>query len=170
MSSRSETIRKWLFYALAALLLAVLQVAFFARLRIFGVIPFLWPLAAVIPASYEGPLGGGVFALCCGVVCDLLLPSQLPCLCTLCFPVAAIFTAFLSVPLRSGVSCSLCSGVLSFLLMDLLRFMTLRVPPALFASVALRELLITLPLCVPVTLLYAALYRRTHDNDSRTPV
>lgn len=170
MASRGETIRKWLLYGLSALLLAIVQLALLQRIRLFGVIPFVWPLLALIPASYEGPLGGGIFALACGVVCDLLLPSPIPCLYTLVFPLAAILTAFLAVPLRSGISCSLLSGVLGFSLIDLVRFLTLRVYPEVFLSVALRELLVTLPLCVPVTLLYAALYRRTHENDSRRPV
>ena len=53
---------------------------------------------------------------------------------------------------------------------NLLGYYKFSVYPEVFLSVALRELLVTLPLCVPVTLLYTAIYRRTHENDSRRPV
>ena len=90
MLARNETIFKWVLYAAAALLCFFIQGAVLQRITVWGVIPFLYPALAAIPATYEGPVSGTVFALCVGVVCDLLLPASSPCLYTLAFPLAGL--------------------------------------------------------------------------------
>ena len=79
MLARSATIFKWTLYTLAGLVWAVVQAAFLQRVTVWGVIPFLYPLIAALPATFEGPAAGTVYALACGVFCDLLLPSPIPC-------------------------------------------------------------------------------------------
>lgn len=75
MLARSATIFKWTLYTLAGLVWVVVQAAFLQRVTIWGVIPFLYPLIAALPATFEGPAAGTVYALACGVFCDLLLLS-----------------------------------------------------------------------------------------------
>ena len=79
MLARSATIFKWTLYTLVGLVWAVVQAAFLQRVTIWGVIPFLYPLIAALPAIFEGPAAGTVYALACGVFSDLLLPSPIPC-------------------------------------------------------------------------------------------
>ena len=83
MLARTVTILKWTLYAAAAVLCLFVQGAFLQRVTVWGVIPFLYPLLAAIPATYESPVSGTVFALCVGIFCDLLLPDPIPCLYTL---------------------------------------------------------------------------------------
>ena len=73
MLARSATIIKWVLYALAGLACAVVQAAVLQRFTLWGVIPFLYPLIAALPATFEGPAAGTVYALAAGVLCDLLL-------------------------------------------------------------------------------------------------
>ena len=63
MLARSATIFKWTLYTLAGLVWAVVQAAFLQRVTIWGVIPFLYPLIAALPAIFEGPAAGTVYAL-----------------------------------------------------------------------------------------------------------
>ena len=83
MLARSATIIKWVLYALAGLACTVVQAAVLQRFTLWGVIPFLYPLIAALPATFEGPAAGTVYALAAGVLCDLLLPSPIPCFYTL---------------------------------------------------------------------------------------
>lgn len=122
MLARNKTIYKWLLYGAAAALCLAVQGALLQRITLWGVIPFLYPLTAVIPATYESPVSGTIFALCVGVVCDLLLPEAVPCLYTLVFPLAGLCAALLSRSLLpAGVLCSLAAAAVSFLLTDGLR-------------------------------------------------
>lgn len=168
MVARNALIFKWTLYALAALLCLVVQGVFLQRLTVWGVIPFLYPLLAVIPATYEGPTAGTVFALAAGVVCDLLLPDAFPCLYTLLFPAAGLLAGLLSRSvLRAGFLCSLAGSAAAFLLLDLFRCLLLRTGQqgvwAAGCSIMAREFLITAPLIIPVTLLFRAVHRRTAD-------
>ena len=96
MLARSATIFKWTLYTLAGLVWAVVQAAFLQRVTIWGVIPFLYPLIAALPATFEGPAAGTVYALACGVFCDLLLPSSIPCFYTLILPLVGLAAGLLS--------------------------------------------------------------------------
>ena len=59
MLARSATIFKWTLYTLAGLVWVVVQAAFLQRVTIWGVIPFLYPLIAALPATFEGPCRHG---------------------------------------------------------------------------------------------------------------
>lgn len=170
MPIRNETLFKWTLYGAAAVLCLTVQAAVLQRLPVWGVIPFIYPLLAVIPATFEGPKSGTVFALVMGVAADLLLPAPLPCLYTLVFPLAGLFAALLAQSvLHSGYLCSLVGTALAFVLTDTVSCLLLWISgaPAWLAgiSVMLRETCVSLPLTVPVTALFAAVYQRVHLYD-----
>ena len=96
MLARCATIFKWTLYTLAGLVWAVVQATFLQRVTVWGVIPFLYPLIAALPATFEGPAAGTVYALACGVFCDLLLPSSIPCFYTLILPLVGLAAGLLS--------------------------------------------------------------------------
>ena len=115
MLARNETIFKWALYAAATLLCFLAQAFLFQRLTIWGVIPFVYPLLAAIPAAYEGPVPGTVFALAVGVVCDLILPGPLPCFYTLVFPLVGLCASLLAQNwLPAGFLCSLAVAAAAF--------------------------------------------------------
>lgn len=166
MLARNETIFKWFLYSAAAVLCLAVQGAFLQRITLWGVIPFVCPLLAAIPATWESPASGAVFALAVGVVCDLLLPGPIPCLYTLVFPLAGLCAGLLSQSwLPAGVLCSLVASAAAFLLLDGFHCFLLWSRGAAAwsagASVMLREACVTAPLVIPVTLLYRAVFRRT---------
>ena len=168
MFVRNALIFKWTLYALAALLCLVVQGIFLQRLTIWGVIPFLYPLLAVIPATYEGPTAGTVFALAAGIVCDLVLPDAFPCLYTLIFPAVGLLSGLLARGvLRAGFLCSLAGSAAAFLILDTFRCLLLRLgrqnAMGTGLSIMGREFLITAPLVIPMTLLFYAVHERTAD-------
>ena len=55
MLARNETIFKWFLYAAAAAACLAAQGAVLQRITLWGVIPFLCPLLAAIPATWESP-------------------------------------------------------------------------------------------------------------------
>ena len=117
MLARSATIFKWTLYTLAGLVWAVVQAAFLQRVTIWGVIPFLYPLIAALPATFEGPAAGTVYALACGVFCDLLLPSPIPCFYTLILPLVGLAAGLLSQSLiPAGYLCSAAAALPAYLL------------------------------------------------------
>lgn len=170
MLARNETIFKWALYGAAALLCVLVQGLVCQRITLWGVIPFLYPLLAAIPATYESPRPGTVFSLAVGVLCDLLLPGPIPCFYTLVFPLAGLCASLLSQSiLPAGFLCSLVSGTAAFLLTDAFHCLLLLASGKLCwstgAYLALRELCVTLPLCIPMTLLFRAVHHRTHLDD-----
>ena len=98
MIARNETIFKWSLYAAATALCFLIQGSLLQRLVFWGVIPFLYPLLAAIPPTFEGPLAGTIFSLCVGAACDLLLPGPVPCLYTLVCCLKAGFPPGFSAP------------------------------------------------------------------------
>ena len=170
MLARNETIFKWALYAAATLLCFLAQAFLFQRLTIWGVIPFVYPVVAAVPATYEGPVPGTIFALAVGVVCDLLLPEALPCFYTLAFPFVGLCAALISQSwLPAGFLCSLAVSALGFLCTGAFHCLLLWVrDKAAWGSgafVCLREMVVSLPLAIPVTLLFLTVYRRTHLDD-----
>ena len=169
MIARNETIFKWSLYAAATLLCLLVQGGLLQRLVFWGVIPFLYPLLAVVPATYEGPLAGSIFALALGLVCDLLLPGPIPCLYTLIFPLAGLCAGLLSQSwLPAGFLCSLVSAAAAFLLTDGFRCLLLWMRGSAAwragALLALREFCVAAPFVIPLTLLYRAVFRRTRTD------
>lgn len=165
MLARTATILKWALYAAAAVLCLTVQSALLQRLTVWGVIPFLYPLLAAIPATYESPVPAAVYALCVGVVCDLLLPGSIPCLYTLLFPLAGLCASLLSRSLLpAGFLCSLAAGAAAFLLTDGFRCFALwingRAAWQAAGFLMVREFCVTAPLILPMTLLFQAVARR----------
>lgn len=170
MIARNETIFKWTLYAAATALCLLVQTGLLQRFALWGVIPFLYPLLAAIPATYQGPLAGTIFSLCVGVVCDLLLPGPIPCLHTLIFPLAGLCAGLLAQGLLpAGFLCSLVSAAAAFLLTDSFRCLVLwmrgRGAWEAGALVMVREFCVAAPFIIPLTLLYRAVYRRTLLDD-----
>jgi hypothetical protein len=168
--ARNEIIIKWLIYTAATAVWFLVQGAFCQRITLWGVIPFLYPMLAAIPATFEPPVPATVFALCLGVVCDILLPGAMPCLYTLIFPVVGLCASLLARSLLpAGMLCSLVVSALAFLLTDLFRCFVLAAggvsPWGTGLSILVREFLVTAPLLIPVTLLHRAVYKRTHIYD-----
>ena len=162
MLARNETIIKWLLYAAAALVCFVIT--------IWGIIPFVYPAVAAIPATYEGTVPGTAFAVGVGVACDLLLPASSPCFYTLVFPLVGLCAALLSESVcRAGFLCSLLSTAAAFCITGLAHALVLwagsKAAWGAAASVAGRELCLTLPFALPMTVLFRAVYRRAHRND-----
>lgn len=170
MLARNETIFKWFLYGMATLLCFCVQGSFLQRIPLWGVIPFLYPAVVAIVGTLEGPTSGGIYALVVGIVCDSLLPGSLPCFYTLIFPLVSICSGLLSRGvLAAGMLCSLISTAIAFLLTDgfhcaLLWF---NGTPAwkVGAWVMVREFCVTAVLVIPLTLLFRAVFRRTHLYD-----
>lgn len=170
MLPRSATIFKWTLYTLAGLVWAVVQAAFLQRVTIWGVIPFLYPLIAALPAIFEGPAAGTVYALACGVFCDLLLPSSIPCFYTLILPLVGLAAGLLSQSLiPAGYLCSAAAALPAYLLTGIFHCIVLWAQghPAWGAamSVTLRELCVSLLWSLPMTWLFRRVYLRVHVDD-----
>ena len=170
MLARNALIFRWFLYAAAAFLCAFAQTAVLQRVTVWGVIPFLYPAIAVIPATFEGSVPGTAFALCAGLVCDLLLPAPIPCFYTLTLPFAGLCAGLLSHSvLPAGHGCSLASAAIAFFFTGLLGCLTLwfRGNAAWGAGmfVAAREFLVTAPFVFPMTMLFRAVHRRVHRDD-----
>ena len=136
MLARNETIIKWLLYAAAALVCFVIQGTILQRITIWGIIPFVYPAVAAIPATYEGTVPGTAFAVGVRVACDLRLPAS---------SAAAFCITGLAHALVLWAGSKAAWGAA--------------------ASVAGRELCLTLPFALPMTVLFRAVYRRAHRND-----
>ena len=170
MLARNETIFKWALYAAAAALCFFVQAFVLQRFTVWGVIPFLYPALAAIPAAYEGPVPGTVFALAVGVMCDLLLPEPLPCFYTLVFPLVGLCASLIAQSwLPAGFLCSLAVTALGFVLTGAFHCFLLwareKSAWGTGAFVCCRALLVSLPLAIPATLLFSAVHRRTHLDD-----
>ena len=170
MLARNETIFKWALYAAATALCFFVQGFLLQRITLWGVIPFVYPVVAAVVATREGPFRGTVFALALGIVCDLLLPEVIPCFYTIIFPLIGLFAGLISQSwLPAGFLCSLITSMLGFFMTGVFHCLLLwiREKTAWRAglSVSLRELIISAVLTVPVTILFSAVYRRTHLDD-----
>ena len=170
MLARSETLMKWLLYALAALVCCMAQGLVLQRLLFFGVIPFLYPALAAVLSTLEGAVPGTVFSLVLGIVCDLALPGPIPCLYTLVFPLAGLASALIAQNwIKNGFLCALVASACAMILTDLLQMLILLLQRREFWPAApllmLKETALTLPFVLPVYLLMAAVYRRCHRYD-----
>lgn len=71
-SSVKLILQKILVYGIAAVILAVLQTAFFANLRIFGAVPNLMLGAVIAISFYEKEKGGAIAGIAIGFFIDAL--------------------------------------------------------------------------------------------------
>ena len=170
MLARSATIIKWVLYALAGLACTVVQAAVLQRFTLWGVIPFLYPLIAALPATFEGPAAGTVYALAAGVLCYLLLPSPIPCFYTLIFPLVGLSAGLLSQSLiPAGYLCSAVASLPAYLLTGVFHCIVLwatgHAAWTAGLSVTLRELCVSLPWSLPMAWLFRKVYRRVHIDD-----
>lgn len=170
MLARNETIIKWALYAAVSLLCVGVQGAVLQRVELLGVIPFIYPLLAAIPATYESPAPGTIFALATGVFCDLLLPAPLPCFYTLVFPLVGLCAALLSQGvLPAGFFCSTAASIIGFLFTGLFHCFLLWLDGKASWSAGMRtaalEALATFPAVFPATVMYRWVYRKTHLDD-----
>ena len=170
MLARSATIIKWVLYALAGLACTTVQAAVLQRFTLWGVIPFLYPLIAALPATFEGPAAGTVYALAAGVLCDLLLPSPIPCFYTLIFPLVGLSAGLLSQSLiPAGYLCSAVASLPAYLLTGVFHCIVLwatgHAAWTAGLSVTLRELCVSLPWSLPMAWLFRKVYRRVHIDD-----
>ena len=170
MLARSATIIKWVLYALAGLACTVVQAAVLQRFTLWGVIPFLYPLIAALPATFEGPAAGTVYALAAGVLCDLRLPSPIPCFYTLIFPLVGLSAGLLSQSLiPAGYLCSAVASLPAYLLTGVFHCIVLwatgHAAWTAGLSVTLRELCVSLPWSLPMAWLFRKVYRRVHIDD-----
>ena len=163
MLTRRDKIIKWTTIGAFVLLLLLLLDTLFRNVTVFGVHFFVPPLIVGIVASLEDTRTGAVFALVCGVFCDLVMAGVFPCLYTLAFPLAAVTCSYLAKNVvQPGPLCSLIVSALTFLFVDMFIMAALgltdRAPFVLMASVALREAALSCVLvlvCHPVlTLLH----------------
>lgn len=158
MLTRRDKIIKWTTIGAFVLLLLLLLDTLFRDVTVLGVHFFVPPMIVGIVASLEDTRTGAVFALVCGVFCDLVLPGVFPCLYTLAFPLAAVTCSYLAKNVvQPGPLCSLIVSALTFLFVDVFIMAALgltdRAPFALMASVALREAVLSCALvlvCHPV--------------------
>ena len=170
MLARSATIIKWVLYALAGLACTVVQAAVLQRFTLWGVIPFLYPLIAALPATFEGPAAGTVYALAAGVLCDLLLPSPIPCFYTLIFPLVGLSAGLLSQSLiPAGYLCSAAASLPAYLLTGVFHCIVLwatgHAAWTAGLSVTLRELCVSLLWSLPMTWLFRKVFLRVHIDD-----
>ena len=68
--TRRALVHKWSFYALALLVVWVLDAYVLPRYPVFGLSPMLLPLAAIAVAVLEGTVAGAGFGLGVGILCD----------------------------------------------------------------------------------------------------
>jgi len=157
---------KWTCYALAAALLLLLDTLLLRFVRIGGIFPFLPPMIVGVVASYEGSRASPFFALGFGLLCDLSMVSPAPGFFCLIFTLAALAASLLAENLFSpGFLCSFVSTLLCYLFTALGRFLVLFTAGesalGLVLSLALRELLLSLPLLLLVFPLGRWIYQKT---------
>ena len=168
---RNTVIFKWALYLLAASLCLIAQV-FAQQFTFLGVVPFLYPLLAVIPATVDSLGFGGAFALVAGLFCDLLIPESLPCFYTLSFTVSALIASFISHQLLpAGLLCSYAVSALAFAVNGFFHcflFWTWGDPSPwkLGLYLTAREFFVTVPLVSPLmTLLFRLVADRTRYEE-----
>ncbi len=160
MLTRRDIIIKWSSYGAVSLLLLFLCALTLRDVRVLGVNLFLPPLLVGVVASVEDTRAGVLYALVCGVLCDMTVAGTFPCVYTLSFTAAALCCSLLAKSvLQPGVLCSLAVTALTFFFVDALNMLALffrdRAPFSAMLSLALRETAascLLLIVCHPVLL------------------
>lgn len=154
---------KWAVYTAAALFLLLLQATVLDPIQAAGVSPFLAPMIAAVAASYEGSLGGPLFAMGLGLLLDLSGGGGG--FYTFFFTLAALLAALLAENFLSpGFLCSLVSTAVLYAVTLLGRLAVLwpqGADPLAVLWTGAREFLVTLPLLLLVFPLLRWVYRKT---------
>ena len=153
MNVTQTTALKWTFYALATLLLCFFKRVLLGSVTVWGVLPFLPPVLLAVVASFEQPKAAVLSGIVFGTLCDLVLPASFPCLYTLAFTLAALFTStVMSSLLQQGFARALVSSVLTFAVADLFQSLAMLTRgaalPAMLYLFA-RETLVSCALLLP---------------------
>ena len=153
MNVRQTTALKWTFYALATLLLCFFKRVLLGSVTVWGVLPFLPPVLLAVVASFEQPKAAVLSGIVFGALCDLVLPASFPCLYTLAFTLAALFTStVMSSLLQQGFARALVWSVLTFAVADLFQSLAMLTRgaalPAMLYLFA-RETLVSCALLLP---------------------
>ena len=156
---------RWLFYALAVAVLMAVQALVLNGLRVWGVHPFLPPVLVGAVSAWEDRQESLCAAAVFGLLCDLLTPAVIPCFYTLSFAAAALLTGLIAKRLMMpGFLCSAVSALLALLLNSILYALFLSyghtVPFSAAALLTVKELLLSLPLILPVYLLLRPIHLR----------
>lgn len=165
MLPKSYLIFKWVIYSLATLLLLIVQSLVLNQIRIWELIPFLYPMLPAVVAMYEGPRRGAVFALALGVICGLLVPAPFEGFFAITFTVTALLSSWAAENLLTpGFFCGLLVSALGLFLTGGLRILVQLLSGGgyleLMAETAVKEGLITLPMVLVVVPVYRAVHRR----------
>ncbi|MBQ6540662.1 MAG: rod shape-determining protein MreD [Oscillospiraceae bacterium] len=101
---------KYAAYGLLVFLAYVLQTTVFTRLKIFGTMPVLLPVAAAVIAVFEGGEAGAAYGLACGILCDLAF-NQATVAMTMVLTVVGAAVGILSDRLleKGIITCLMCS-------------------------------------------------------------
>lgn len=170
MLGRTELLFKWLLYASGVLICWLLHGLLLQHLRIFGAMPFLFPMLAAVIAMYEGPFSGSICGIVLGVVCDLVIAGPIPCFYTLIFPVISMLAGLISKNwLPMSFFCAAILSVLAFGLTDGFHCLLLMLKgsglPTAALWLALRETGASMIFLLPVFLVFRRIYEICHVYD-----
>ena len=165
MLPKNYLVFKWVVYAIASFFFCILQSVVLSNIRVLGLTPFLYPMIPAAAAMFEGPKQGGIFAVCFGLLCDLLLPAPFPGFFTIAFSVGAILAGAIAGRLMSrGFGCALAVSALGLLVTCAMRlFVQLLLGGqylVLMARISLGETLLTLPAIMVVLPVFRAIAKR----------
>lgn len=165
MLPKNYLVFKWAVYAIAAFLLCALQSMVLGNIRVLGLTPFLYPMIPAAAAMFEGPKQGGIFALCFGFLCDLLLPAPFPGFFSISFALGAILAGAVAERVMSrGFGCALVTSALGLLSTCVMRlFVQILLGGqhlVLMARISLGETLLTLPAILVVLPIFRAIANR----------
>ena len=161
MTQRDHTI-KWFCYALAFLVVVILENEVFARLPVLGVLPIMAPVAVVAVAVFEGATAGTIFGLAAGVFCDslYLTGGGMTVACTLMGLGSGIVAQYAFS--ASLVGCYICAAV-SLAALDGVRVLSYLLRGEALEGllrIAVPEVLYSLVLTLPVYFIIRAVYQR----------
>ena len=165
MLPKSYLVFKWVVYSLATFFLLTLQALVLNQIRIWDLVPFLYPMLPAVLSMYEGPRRGAIFALVLGVICGLLVPSPFQGFFAIVFTVTALLSSWVAENLLApGFLCGLLVSTLGLLLTGGLRILTQILAGGgyleLMTEIAIKEGLITLPMVAVVVPVYRAVHKR----------
>lgn len=166
METRAELIFKWSVYSAMTLLILLIQ-GFLPEPRLGGATVFLPPVLAAMVSALEPGQQGVLFAAGFGLVCDWALLGPVPCFYLVSFTLIGLLSLLISGRvINTQLILSLAVSAAALGLSALLRMLILLARGNFDLGAALLyagcELLLTLPVAVPLHFLYAAFHRRFH--------